>query len=110
MADGGMTDVRIEGLRELGSGLTVLADTLGGALRAVDTLPIDEVAPVLGPVGADFTSALVAATARHRDVLAGVARVSDAAGRLVLETSRLYEDADSGAASAIGAAAPVTEV
>lgn len=103
MADGAI-DVHIEGLRELGSGLGALADTLGGALEAVDTLPIDAVAPVVGPVGADFMSALLAATARHREVLWGVTRVTDAAGQLVLETSRLYEDSDAAGADAIGTA------
>ncbi|HMT48772.1 type VII secretion target [Dietzia sp. UBA5065] len=103
MADGAI-DVHVDGLRDLGAGLTALADTLRGALEAVDTLPIDAVAPVVGPVGADFLSALLAATARHREVLAGAARVSDAAGRLVLETARVYQDTDSGGAEAIGAA------
>ncbi|MFN3602238.1 MAG: type VII secretion target [Dietzia sp.] len=103
MADGAI-DVHVDGLRELGTGLTTLADALGGALGAVDALPIDAVAPVLGPVGADFMSALLAATARHREVLAGVARVSDAAGQLVLETGRLYAESDSAGADAIGAA------
>jgi hypothetical protein len=100
----GVIEVDVEGLRELGKGLTVLADTLGGVLQAVDSVPIDAVAPVVGPVGADFMSALLAATARHREVLAGVARVTDAAGRLVLETGRTFEDADSAGAAAIGAA------
>ena len=74
MADGAI-DVHVDGLRELGTGLTTLAEVLGGTLGAVDSLPIDAVAPVLGPVGADFMSALLTATARHREVLAGVARV-----------------------------------
>ncbi|AVZ38838.1 MULTISPECIES: type VII secretion target [unclassified Dietzia] len=103
MADGAI-DVHVDGLRELGTGLTTLADALGGVLGAVDSLPLDEVAPVLGPVGADFMSALLAATARHREVLAGVARVSDAAGHLVLETGRVYTESDVGGAEAIGAA------
>ena len=103
MADGAI-DVQVDGLRELGAGLIALADTLGGALEAVDTLPIGAVAPVVGPVGADFMSALLAATARHREVLAGVARVTDAAGQLVLETGRVYEETDAGGADAIGAA------
>ncbi|MFN3339901.1 MAG: type VII secretion target [Dietzia sp.] len=103
MADGAI-DVHVDGLRELGTGLTTLADALGGALGAVDALPIDAVAPVLGPVGADFMSALLSATARHREVLGGVARVSDAAGRLVLETGRLYAESDAAGADAIGAA------
>lgn len=103
MADGAI-DVHIDGLRELGTGLGELADTLGGALEAVDTLPIDAVAPVVGPVGADFMSALLAATARHREVLTGATRVADAAGHLVLETCRLYEDSDVAGADAIGAA------
>lgn len=103
MADGAI-DVHVDGLRELGTGLTTLADTLGSALEAVNSLPIDAVAPVVGPVGADFMSALLAATDRHRDVLAGVARVTDAAGRLVLESGRLYEESDTAGAAAIGAA------
>ena len=52
MADGAI-DVDVDGLRELGTGLTTLADTLGSALEAVDAVPIDAVAPVVGPVGAD---------------------------------------------------------
>lgn len=103
MADGAI-DVHVDGLRELGTGLTTLADSLGAALQAVDSLPIDAVAPVVGPVGADFLSALLAATARHRDVLAGVTRVTDAAGQLVLETGRVFEDSDVGGAETIGAA------
>ena len=109
MPDGGMTDVQLEGLRELGNGLGTLAETLGGALQAVDALPIDAVAPVVGPVGADFMSALLAATERHREVLSGVARVTDAAGRLVLETGRLYEESDAGTAEALGAAGAGTD-
>ena len=104
MADGAI-DVHVDGLRELGTGLTTLAEVLGGTLGAVDSLPIDAVAPVLGPVGADFMSALLTATARHREVLAGVARVSDAAGQLVLETGRLYSETDAAGADALGAAA-----
>lgn len=103
MADGAI-DVHVEGLRELGTGLGTLADTLGEALHAVDTLPIDAVAPVVGPVGADFMSALLAATARHREALSGVTRVTGAAGDLVLETSRVYEETDVAAADALGAA------
>lgn len=103
MADGAI-DVHVDGLRELGTGLTTLADALGGAVHAVDGLPIDAVAPVVGPVGAEFMSALLAVTARHRAVLAGVARVSGAAGELVLETGRVFEDSDEGGAGAIGAA------
>lgn len=109
MADGAI-DVHIEGLRELGTGLGALADTLGGALEAVDTLPIDAVAPVVGPVGADFMSALLAATARHREVLTGVTRVADAAGDLVLTSCRLYEESDVTGADAISAAARNTTV
>jgi len=103
MTDGAI-DIRVEGLRELGAGLTVLADTLGGVLGAVDSVPIDAVAPVVGPVGADFMSALLAATARHREVLAGVVGVTDAAGQLVLETGRVLADADAAGADGIGAA------
>lgn len=103
MADG-VIDVHVDGLRELGTGLTTLANALGGALEAVDALPVDAVAPVVGPVGADFMSALLAATARHRQVLAGVARVTDAAGQLVLETGRVYSESDAAGAGAIGAA------
>lgn len=103
MTDGAI-DVQVDGLRELGTGLTTLAEALGGALEAVDTLPIDAVTPVVGPVGADFMSALLAATARHREVLAGVARVTDAAGQLVLETGRAFSEVDSAGAGAIGAA------
>lgn len=103
MADGAI-DVHVDGLRELGTGLTTLADSLGATLQAVDSLPIEAVAPVVGPVGADFLSALLAATARHRDVLAGVTRVTEAAGQLVLETGRVFEDSDVGGAEAIGAA------
>ena len=103
MADGAI-DVHVGALQELGTGLMTLADVLGGALEAVDTLPIGAVAPVVGPVGADFMSALISATARHRDVLAGVARVTDAAGALVLETGRVFEESDAGGAQAIGAA------
>ncbi|WP_216694626.1 type VII secretion target [Dietzia psychralcaliphila] len=103
MADGAI-DVHVDGLRELGTGLTTLADALGGTLGAVDALPLDAVAPVLGPVGADFMAALLSATARHREVLAGVARVSDAAGQLVLETGRVYAESDDAGADAIGAA------
>lgn len=104
MADGTI-DVHVDGVRELGTGLTALARTLGGALETVDSLPLEAVAPVVGPVGADFMSALLSATARHREVLAGVARVTDAAGDLVLESARLFEDTDSTGAGAIGAAA-----
>ncbi|WP_314038450.1 type VII secretion target [Dietzia sp. CH92] len=103
MTDGAI-DVDVDGLRELGAGLTTLADTLGGALEAVDAVPIDAVAPVVGPVGADFMSALLAATSRHREVLAGLVRVTDAAGELVLSTGRLFEGADAAGADAIGAA------
>lgn len=103
MADGAI-DVDVDGLRELGTGLTTLADTLGSALEAVDAVPIDAVAPVVGPVGADFMSALLAATARHREVLAGLTRVTDAAGDLVLQTGRLFEEADVTGAATIGAA------
>jgi hypothetical protein len=103
MTDGAI-DVHVDGLRELGTGLTTLADTLGGVLEAVDGLPIGAVAPVVGPVGADFMSALMDATARHREVLAGLTRVTDAAGDLVLETARLYEQSDAATARAIGAA------
>ena len=103
MADGAI-DVDVDGLRELGTGLTTLADTLGGALEAVDAVPIDAVAPVVGPVGADFMSALLAATARHREVLADLTRVTDAAGDLVLQTGRLFEESDAAGAAMIGAA------
>lgn len=103
MADGTF-DVHVDGLRELGTGLTTLAETLGGALETVDSLPLEAVAPVVGPVGAEFMAALMAATARHREVLAGLARVTDAAGDLVLETARVFEDTDAAGAWAIGAA------
>lgn len=103
MADGTI-DVHVDGLRELGTGLTTLAGTLGSALETVDSLPLEAVAPVVGPVGAEFMSALMAATARHREVLAGVARVTDAAGDLVLETARVFEDTDAAGAGAISAA------
>ena len=103
MADGAI-EVHVDGLRELGTGLTTLAETLGGALDAVDSLPLAAVVPVVGPVGAEFMSALLAATSRHREVLAGVARVTYAAGDLVLESARLFEDTDTAGARAIGAA------
>lgn len=109
MTDGAI-DVHVDGLRELGTGLTTLADTLGGALEAVDGLPIEAVAPVVGPVGAEFMSALMAATARHREVLAGLAHVTDAAGELVLETTRLFQESDTAGARAISSAgADLTE-
>lgn len=97
-------DVHVDGLRELGTGLTTLAETLGGALDTVDSLPLAAIAPVVGPVGAEFMSALLAATSRHRDVLAGLTRTTDAAGELILATARLYEDTDAAGAAAIGAA------
>lgn len=103
MADGTI-DVHVDGLRELGTGLTTLAETLQGALETVDSLPLEAVAPVVGPVGAEFMSALMSATARHREVLAGVARVTDAAGDLVVESARLFEDTDTSGAGAISAA------
>ena len=103
MADGTI-DVHVDGLRGLGAGLTTLAETLGGALEAVDSLPIEAVVPVVGPVGAEFMAALLAATSRHREVLAGVAGVTDAAGDLVLQTARLFEGADASGAGAISAA------
>ena len=101
MADGSF-EVHVDCVRELGTGLTTLAETLGSALEAVDSVPLAAVAPVLGPVGADFMSALLEATSRHRDVLAGVARVSDAAGDLVLDSARLFEDTDASGGRAIG--------
>lgn len=107
---GGLTAVQIEGLRELGTGLETLADQLGSALRAVDTLPLDAVAPVLGPIGADFMSALLAATARHREVLTDLTRVTGAAGDLVLATGRLFEDADADTAAGLPSAGRVTGV
>lgn len=100
----GTIDVHTEALQELGTGLMTLAEVLGGALEAVDALPIEAVAPVVGPVGADFMAALTAATASHREVLAGVARVTDAAGALVLETGRVFAGTDDAGARAIGAA------
>lgn len=103
MADGAI-DVHVGALQELGTGLMTLADVLGNALEAVDTVPVEAVAPVLGPVGADFMSALLSATARHRDVLAGVARVTDAAGALVMETGRVFEESDAEGARAVGTA------
>ena len=103
MADGSI-DVDVDGMRELGAGLTTLADALGGALGAVDSLDLGTVASAVGPVGADFMSALLSATERHRGVLAGVARVTDAAGQLVLETGRVYAGTDAEGAAAIGAA------
>lgn len=112
MADGAI-DVHVDGLRELGTGLRELGSSLGSALQAVDGLPIDSISPVVGPVGADFMSALLAATSRHREVLSGVARVSDAAGDLIMESARLYENTDTATADALGAAGrdvTVTEV
>ena len=103
MADGTI-DVHVDGLRELGTGLTTLAGTLGTALETADSLPIEALVPVVGPVGGEFMAALLAATQRHRDVLAGVARVTDAAGDLIVETARLYEDTDAAGADAIRAA------
>ena len=100
----GAIDVHVDGLRELGTGLGSLADALESALGAVDSLPLEAVAPVVGPVGAEFMSALLAATERHREVLGGVTRVADAAGGLVLETCRLYEESDVAGAEAIGRA------
>lgn len=100
MADGAI-DVDVEGMRDLGNGLRELGSSLGSALRAVDGIPIDAVSPVVGPVGADFMSALMAATARHREVLAGVARVTDAAGELVSESARLFEETDTAGGRAI---------
>lgn len=109
----GTIDVHVDGLRELGTGLTTLAGALGGALETVDSLPLEALVPVVGPVGGEFMAALLAATSRHRDVLAGVARVTDAAGDLIVETARLYEDTDAAGADAIGTAgtagAAVTE-
>ena len=49
-------------------------------------------------------SALLAATARHREVLADLTRVTDAAGDLVLQTGRLFEESDAAGAAMIGAA------
>ena len=112
MADGAI-DAHVDGLRELGTGLRELGSSLGSALQAVDGLPIDSISPVVGPVGADFMSALLAATSRHREVLSGVARVSDAAGDLIMESARLYENTDTATADALGAAGrdvTVTEV
>ncbi|WP_010542044.1 type VII secretion target [Dietzia alimentaria] len=103
MADGAI-DVHVDGLRELGTGLRELGSSLGSALQAVDGLPVDAISPVVGPVGADFMSALLTATARHREVLAGVARVTDAAGDLITETAGLYEDTDTSTAQALGIA------
>lgn len=103
MADGTI-DVHVDGLRELGTGLMTLSETLEGALETVDSLPLEAVAPVVGPVGAEFMSALMSATARHREVLAGVARVTDAAGDLVLESARLFEGTDTAGAGAIASA------
>jgi|GEM_PF-3050683 len=102
---GGGTTVRPEGLRELGTGLEQLADTLGTALQAVDSVPLDVVGAVLGPVGAGFAEALLAATGRHRHVLSELTRVTGAAGELVLASERLYTGTDAGVAGAVGAAA-----
>lgn len=102
MAEGAI-DVHVDGLRELGTGLRELGSSLGSALEAVDGLPIDSISPVVGPVGADFMSALLAATARHREVLSGVARVSDAAGDLIIQSARAYEETDTATSEALGA-------
>ena len=106
---GGTTAVDIEGLQEVGHGLGTLAEQLGSALRGVDALPLGAVAPVLGPVGADFLAALHAATARHREVLSDLVRVTGAAGDLVLQSSRLLSDADAATAAGIGSAGAATE-
>ena len=109
-AGAGHTEVDLDLLAQVGTGLGDLADTLQGALHAVDSIPLAQLGPVLGPVGADFLSALLDVTARHREVLGGAARVADAAGELVLATGRLYSDTDtrtagdvSSAGSAMGA-------
>lgn len=107
---GGLTDVRPDALEEVGAGLTGLADTLGDALRAVDAAPVDAVAPVLGPVGARFTRALLAATTRHRQVLADCTRVASASGELVTATAAMYRRVDgAGAGSIDGAAASMRQ-
>ena len=108
---GGLTDIRPDGLEEVGAGLTGLADTLGNALQAVDSVPVDAVAPVLGPVGTRFTQALLAATSRHRQVLSDCTRVAAAAGDLVAATATVYREVDAGGARSIeGVAAPMREV
>ena len=107
---GGLTAVQIDGLVELGGGLGALADQLGSALRAVDSLPLDAVGPVLGPVGGEFVGALHAATARHREVLADLTRVAGAAGDLVLQTGRMLGDADAATAAALPSGGRVTGV
>ncbi|HHX85078.1 MAG TPA: hypothetical protein GX694_07060 [Actinomycetales bacterium] len=106
----GTTAVHLEGLHDLGTGLGTLADQLGAALQAVDTLPIDAVSPVLGPVGADFLSALLDATARHREVLTDLTRVTGAAADLVSASGRLFEDTDAATATGLPSTTRATEV
>lgn len=100
---GGALRVDPDALRRLEWGLAELGGTLGDAVGAVDSLPLGAVAPVLGPVGAEFVAALVDATSRHRQVLGDVARVSVSASEVVGAARRSFESTDAATGAAVRA-------
>lgn len=93
-----------EAMHGVQSGLSELGDVLSAAVHSADSLPVEALRPVLGAVGARFMDALVAATARHRRVLAEAAGVSRSAAAAVGGTAQLYEATDASSSAAIGRA------
>lgn len=80
------------------------AAALQSGLAAYDSIPIDTLSVVFGPVGGEFLAAFDAATGRHREVVRHAERVLDASGRLLVATADAYEAVDNHGADAIGTA------
>lgn len=97
----GTTAADTAALRSAARDVDGAATALQSGLAAYDSIPIETLSVVLGPMGGDFLAAFDAATGRHRDVVRHAERVLDASGRLMVATADAYELVDGQGADAL---------
>lgn len=110
---GGITSMDPAALASVGSDLHEAARAVEGGLAVYESVPMETLAVVLGPIGGEFLAAFDAATTRHRELLHHAARCVDAAGTLCVTCAQAYGRLDAwhaGSLAAAGGTAGVVEV
>lgn len=100
----GTTAIDTTALRSAAGDVSNAAASIAVGVAAYDSIPIDTLSLLFGPVGGEFLAAFDAATQRHRDVVAHTGRVLDGAAEVMRVGADAIDAADTAGAQAIDAA------
>jgi hypothetical protein len=93
------TFVDTDAIRALGTANSAHADELAAVAAMLSSLPVAE--SMLGPVGARFVTALIAAAADGSRAVAALSDSLTASSRTASAAATAYDDADQGAGARI---------